>query len=292
MVDSLILEWTISGKTYLFMGLARHDELTGLFRDVSWNFTEFGEADFVWHGRNTYRCNRLFLIRAGEGGLVNHTGGEFLRLRSGYGYFMPPELDLEFDFPEGFRFFSFHFQLEALPGVDLFAGNERCREFALDSGTMETAARLSAAAPGWETFFRLEQFICGLLGVLASEVTLDWTWRNRLKERYGALLEFVRGKATARSSAADLATAAGRSYDRLSREFKRDFGRTLKEFLASELCRRAEHLLLRNRLSVKETAAELGFCNEFYFSRFFRRHTGMSPRDCRALHPGFSGEKL
>ena len=56
-----------------------------------------GEADFVWHGRNTYRCNRLFLIRAGEGGLVNHTGGEFLRLRSGYGYFMPPELDLEFD---------------------------------------------------------------------------------------------------------------------------------------------------------------------------------------------------
>jgi len=34
-------------------------------------------------------------------------------------------------------------------------------------------------------------------------------------------------------------------------------------------------------LSIKEIAAELGFGSEFYFSRFFRRHTGMAPRDYR-----------
>ena len=265
------------------MGLARHDELTRLFRDVSWNFTEFGEADFIWHGRNCYRCNRLFLLREGEGRLTNHSRGESLLLRAGFGYFMPPELDLEFDYPGGLRFFSFHFQLEALPGVDLFAGNTRCTEFRLEPPTLEKISELAAASPGWETFFRLEQLVCGLLCGLASQVTLDWKWRNRLKERYGALLEYVRERATAQSSAADLAAAAGRPYDRLSREFKRDFGRTLKEFLASELCRRAELLLRRGGLSVKETAAALEFSNEFYFSRFFRRHTGMSPRDCREL---------
>lgn len=265
------------------MGLTRHDELTRLFRDVRWNFTEFGEADFIWHGRNSYRCNRLFLIREGEGSLENHTGGESLQLRAGYGYFMPPELDLEFDFPDGFRFFSFHFQLEALPGVDLFAGNVHCTEFGLKEEALREAERLAAESPGWGTFFGFERFVCGLLSVLAAQVTLDWTWRNRLKERYGALLEFVREGATAQSSAADLAAAAGRPYDRLSREFKRDFGRTLKEFLASELCRRAELLLRRDGLSVKETAAVLEFSNEFYFSRFFHHHTGMSPRDCREV---------
>ncbi|MBS1372299.1 MAG: helix-turn-helix transcriptional regulator [Lentisphaeria bacterium] len=264
------------------MGLVRHDELTRLFRDLNWNFSEFGEAGFVWHGRNSYSFNRLFLVREGEGSLVNHTGGELLRLRAGFGCFMPPRLDLEFDFPEGLRFFSFHFQLEALPGVDLFAGNTRCTEFRLEPGILEEASRLAAAEPGWEAFFRLERFICGFLTELTPQVTLDWTWRNRLKERYGVLLEFVREKATAKSTMEELAAAAERPYDRLSREFKRDFGRTLKEFLAAELCRRAETLLRRDGLSVKETAAELEFGNEFYFSRFFRRHTGMSPRDCRS----------
>lgn len=36
------------------MGMIRHDELTRLFRDLEWNFSEFGEAGSSWHGRNSY----------------------------------------------------------------------------------------------------------------------------------------------------------------------------------------------------------------------------------------------
>ena len=80
MLPELIWEWINTGKTYIFMGLIRHDELTRLFRDLEWNFSEFGEAGFTWHGRNSYGFNRLFLIREGEGSLMNHSAGESLRL--------------------------------------------------------------------------------------------------------------------------------------------------------------------------------------------------------------------
>ena len=36
-------------------------------------------------------------------------------------------------------------------------------------------------------------------------------------------------------------------------------------------------LLLNKRLSVKETAAALGFCDEFHFSRVFKKITGRPP---------------
>lgn len=44
---------------------------------------------------------------------------------------------------------------------------------------------------------------------------------------------------------------------------------------------RARYLLSHTSLSVKEIAFELGYCNQFYFSREFRRITGVSPSKLR-----------
>ena len=43
----------------------------------------------------------------------------------------------------------------------------------------------------------------------------------------------------------------------------------------------ARQLLCDDRLAIKEVSARLSFSSEFYFSRFFRKKTGMSPRQFR-----------
>ena len=45
---------------------------------------------------------------------------------------------------------------------------------------------------------------------------------------------------------------------------------------------RACDLLLREDARVREVAFELGFSNEYYFSRFFKKQTGIPPRDFKA----------
>jgi AraC-like DNA-binding protein len=40
-------------------------------------------------------------------------------------------------------------------------------------------------------------------------------------------------------------------------------------------------LLADKRLSIKDVARQLDFSSEFYFSHFFRRHTGMTPTEFR-----------
>ena len=161
MLPELIWEWINTGKTYIFMGLVRHDELTRLFRDLEWNFSEFGEAGFTWHGRNSYGFNRLFLIREGEGSLMNHSAGESLRLEPGFACFMPPQLDLEFDFPAGFRFFSFHFRVEVMPGVDLFSGKTDCVRFDPGEETMREVPESPLCSRAGVLFLRFTALSAG-----------------------------------------------------------------------------------------------------------------------------------
>ena len=46
----------------------------------------------------------------------------------------------------------------------------------------------------------------------------------------------------------------------------------------------AQQLLADERLSVKDVAAQLNFSSEYYFSHFFRHHTGMSATEFRKQH--------
>ena len=47
----------------------------------------------------------------------------------------------------------------------------------------------------------------------------------------------------------------------------------------------AKRLLLYSKLSVKEIAAQLSFSDQYYFSNYFKRKTGTSPRSFRNQFP-------
>jgi AraC-like DNA-binding protein len=56
---------------------------------------------------------------------------------------------------------------------------------------------------------------------------------------------------------------------------------SIHEFLQRMRLDQARQLLCDRRLAIKEVSARLNFSSEFYFSRFFRRNTGISPRQFR-----------
>ena len=48
----------------------------------------------------------------------------------------------------------------------------------------------------------------------------------------------------------------------------------------------AQRLLRNSRLPIADVAKAAGFGDPAYFTRFFRRHTGLTPRDFRQIRPG------
>ena len=59
-------------------------------------------------------------------------------------------------------------------------------------------------------------------------------------------------------------------------------GRTPKQLIDEQRLAEVKVLLSDPHLSVTEIAEQLGFADQSYLTRFFRRHTGMSPKAFRA----------
>lgn len=82
----------------------------------------------------------------------------------------------------------------------------------------------------------------------------------------------------------DLAAVAqktGLSYVQFLRRFKAFTGMTPMDYVTSLRLQRAKELLTGSTLPVKKIANVCGFENEYYFSNFFKKHTGRSPKAFR-----------
>ncbi len=69
-------------------------------------------------------------------------------------------------------------------------------------------------------------------------------------------------------------------------------GRNALQIIHERLIVEARRSLIYTALRVSEIAYQLGFSDPAYFTRFFRRHTGLSPREFRQQHTQDSGSSI
>ena len=85
---------------------------------------------------------------------------------------------------------------------------------------------------------------------------------------------------------ATYAEAAGISENYLSRLVKKSTGRSVGAWIDIVRIQRAKHLLATSALSVIDVAAAVGIEDQSYFSRLFKKETGMTPSSFRKQMQG------
>jgi two-component system, response regulator YesN len=105
------------------------------------------------------------------------------------------------------------------------------------------------------------------------------------KQRVSAIIEslcgHIRNHLSEDISLVRLADFANLNASYLSRLFKKEIGQNLSVYIANEKMIKARDLLSNPRLKIKEVAAEVGYYNPAYFTRFFKQLTGLSPAEYR-----------
>ena len=81
-----------------------------------------------------------------------------------------------------------------------------------------------------------------------------------------------------------LASRCGYTAYYFSRIFKKETGKTVREYIRSAKFRQAKILLATTSLSVQEISEKLGFCSQSYFSNKFRESEGVLPTEYRQKH--------
>ena len=81
-----------------------------------------------------------------------------------------------------------------------------------------------------------------------------------------------------------MARASNVSGTYLSKLFKEEMGTGFTEYVTKVRLEEAEKLLADTVLSIMEIAAAVGYPDEKYFSRLFKKSTGIKPSEYRKIY--------
>ena len=84
-----------------------------------------------------------------------------------------------------------------------------------------------------------------------------------------------------------LASNANLNTDYFSRIFHHYAGKSPVNFILEKRIERAQYLIITTNIQYGEIARLTGFENQQYFSRIFRKITGLSPKEYRNQNPGY-----
>jgi AraC-like DNA-binding protein len=81
---------------------------------------------------------------------------------------------------------------------------------------------------------------------------------------------------------ADLAERLDMSYESFRKRFTKEAGMSPGQYFIQQRMKRACELLVAQKVTIKEVSLELGFFDEFHFSKQFKKVMGMTPKEfCR-----------
>ncbi|MGN0906029.1 MAG: helix-turn-helix domain-containing protein [Bullifex sp.] len=130
--------------------------------------------------------------------------------------------------------------------------------------------------------------ISGYLKLFFSELCRSGLYENdSLREKHGRkrcdqlrhVLEYLETNYAERLKLSDIASEAGLSPRYFCSLFQEMTGQTPFGYLNMLRVEKACSLMIREHLSVTDAALMTGFSDPAYFSRVFRRHMGVSPRE-------------
>ena len=257
-------------------------------RDLVWQFN-LSELKISYMAKGSYNCgatcnyttypvNRLLALISDSGNNYNfiECGKTRLELKPGNCYLIPAFQPAWYRLESDAVFISVHFNVEFLPGIDLFARLKSHMIFSdsniiskLDSCFMEKS-KLSSV-------FKLKQLLWELTSSI-SATEIDELMNSIISfERHKKVIDFVEANCNAQLRVSQLAAIENMSRAAFTRKFTADTGIAPKHLINSRLMRKISLLLHKPGISVKEVAAELNFSSEYVFSRFCRREFGVSP---------------
>ncbi len=136
---------------------------------------------------------------------------------------------------------------------------------------------MTQAGTSVQDFLDLLQMICTTLRHLG---TAEHDQRNLAEEIKIHILENLDYALTRNSIAERFYVSA----DHLDRIFKREYGKTVTDYILQERIALSKQLLAGSSLSVSEVAAKVGFVNFSHFSSVFKKSTGLTPFLYRKQH--------
>ncbi len=209
----------------------------------------------------------LTLVLSGR--LLYRINNRALTLREGAFVLMPPGSKRErFALSEQTTYVSFNFTTDDPVPLPLTAENALGREIPF---MIHACNEIHRDADG-DSAAAFESLTQAVISSLLSSLS-----KNKNSDVTTAVLSFIRAHYASKLTLRAISGEVGYSPTYCDAVFKKDVGESIVRYLIDYRIEKAKEFLIENVLSLSSIAERTGFSDPNYFSRQFRRRTGVSP---------------
>lgn len=279
-------------------------------RNQIYNLEEYGKYNFTfsfcnsnhflgdYHFRDTRSTARLFIVlNEGKGGGFVSSGdskiqnrhspkqsmknGNHIELKTGVVVIIPCDIFLTMHFPNDMVLLSFHFNAFNLLGQELFKNYNKLYCIRESEKWITPIQSIFNTNKNPARELSLRHLLISLCFDVAADENLISKINDPRFSQFENMFVLLESRPPAAVTIADLAAATGKEISTLSKSFKKQFQMTLKDFLTARTVTFVKNEIVYTAKSMREISNDAGFADEFYFSKFVKKHTGLSPSHLR-----------
>jgi len=243
-------------------------------------------SDNWYHLNMTSSFNRLYFVLDGEGIVSNEKNQ--INLTPGFAYIIPLNTTNDYICKTEIEKFYVHFRMELFNYKDVFEITDTYLSGPFDVNKLKFLLK-KADPSDWISNLAIKAYIIETIVNLSSPLVKLHPGKMEDALKYKDVFEYVKTNCSIQLDAKEIANKFNMSANTFQKNFKKDLGISLKEYIITEILKSAKDKILITDLQVREISYVLGFCDEFYFSRFFKKHTGLSPANYRKQNKFLSG---
>jgi len=136
---------------------------------------------------------------------------------------------------------------------------------------------------GWHEYFhnRISDYVLAYIAQVHAAY-MDGLMSEEISRKIDDFISDIKGDPGMSIVIPEQAAKMGISPGLLERAFRNKVGTSVTYFLIRERIRKAKELLSDRRLTVAEIALAVGYSDHSYFTRLFKKETGITPSELRS----------
>lgn len=219
--------------------------------------------------------SRLYFVTEGEGYLKY--GDKTITMHRGNVYFVPSECEFSYSC-ECLEKLYFHVSVSTIEGYDLFSGADGIYSIPY---SVEDIFKLRKylISDNYEDIFKLKMLILKVMVDITDTYKLNKTYIKQLSPLIQRVISYIEKNTRINLSVADIKNELFLSESKIRNSFKAEMGIPIGRYIDDMVFIKAKQLLSKKDLSIAQVSLELGFCDQFYFSRRFKERFNMTPSE-------------
>lgn len=224
-----------------------------------------------------YPYNRLYLITEGKATLI--LKDRQINLIPDHLYFIPAYSVISSEHTHHLGHYYMHFQItSALSNIPDFLDFSHITDATESDRAMFRTLCENFPAQNAEQFFLSE----GAFRMLLSKPLANANILDSYATRFMGVLEYINNNLEKQLTLREIADVAHLNEKYFCQLFRKAFNTSPWDYVLNQRINKSLVLLLDKNLTVKQIAYMLGFADEFYFSRLFKKRLGISPNKFRS----------